>query len=339
MHRFPLALAVCLLVRGAAAQTVVNFDDITVNCSNGGPFSGSCLVHDQYLALGVRFDSPGGGVGVNASSNPVSPPNVGTATVFVSGQSIASYVDPVDASFWTGGSTPATVDYVSITLSNTSSVSDLEAFDLSGNSLGSASGGASATILVSFPGQIHSVTIHQGPMAFDDFTFDGLLGSTSPFCRGDGTLAACPCSNSGAAGHGCGSSAAARGALLTASGTARLSADTLQLTSAGEPATALSIVLQGTASLAPLQFGDGLRCVGGILKRLYVKHAVNGVVVAPEPGDPSISVRSAALFDPISAGSPRYYQIYYRDPDPSFCPIPQGSTYNVSNGILASWGP
>jgi hypothetical protein len=176
-------------------------------------------------------------------------------------------------------------------------------------------------------------------MAFDDFTFGGLLGSTSPYCFGDGTLTACPCSNSGAPGHGCANSGAASGAILSASGTARISVDTLQLSSAGEPPTALSILLQGTASIAPLQFGDGLRCASGLLKRLYVKHAVNGVVVAPEPGDPSISARSAALFDPITAGSLRYYQIYYRDPDASYCPMPQGSTYNVSNGIVASWGP
>jgi hypothetical protein len=339
MLRFPFVLALCLLARGATAQVVVNFDDITATCPAGGPFSGACLVHDQYLALGVRFDSAGGGVGVNASSNPVSPPNVGTATTLLSGQAFPSYVDPVYASFWLGGGAPGTVSYVSITLSSTSSTSILEAFDLAGNSLGSSSGGASGILTVTFPGQIHSVTIHQGPMAFDDFTFDGLPGSTSAYCLGDGTLAACPCSNSGAPGHGCANSAAARGAGLTASGTARISADTLQLSSAGEPATALSIVLQGTAPLLALQFGDGLRCVSGLLKRLYVKHAVNGVVVAPQAGDPSISARSAALFDPITAGSLRYYQIYYRDPDTSFCPLPQGSTYNISNGIVASWGP
>src|SRR5262249_23669411 len=42
-----------------------------------------------------------------------------------------------------------------------------------------ATGGAAATLTVTFPGQIHSVRINQGPMAFDDFTFDGLQGTAA----------------------------------------------------------------------------------------------------------------------------------------------------------------
>src|SRR5262249_28935021 len=49
-----------------------------------------------------------------------------------------------------------------------------------------------------------------------------------PFCCGDGTGAACPCGNSGAAGNGCASSVGA-GAHLSASGVARISADSLVL--------------------------------------------------------------------------------------------------------------
>jgi hypothetical protein len=33
-------------------------------------------------------------------------------------------------------------------------------------------------------------------------------------------------------------------------------------------------------------YGDGLRCLGGAVKRLYSRRAVDGVFVAPAPGDP-----------------------------------------------------
>ena len=158
------------------------------------------------------------------------------------------------------------------------------------------------------------------------------------FCSGDGSGAACPCGNSGGAGNGCENSAGTGGARLTASGVASLSADTAQLTSSGELPTALSIVLQGDAAIAPVNFGDGLRCTGGVLKRLYVKSASGGVVIAPQPGDPSVSARSAALGDPIPLGATRDYQVYYRDASPSFCPNPPGGTFNVSGAIAVAWG-
>lgn len=163
-------------------------------------------------------------------------------------------------------------------------------------------------------------------------------GSTQPFCFGDGSNGPCPCGNSGVPGHGCQNSAGTGGALLTASGSANVFGDTLQMTSAGELPTALTILLQGTANVAPLSFGDGLRCAGGTLKRLYVRAAAGGGITAPGPGDPSITVRSAQLGDPISVGESRYYHAYYRDANASFCPNPPGGTFNVSNGISVFWG-
>jgi hypothetical protein len=101
--------------------------------------------------------------------------------------------------------------------------------------------------------------------------------------------------------------------------------------------TALSIFLQGTTAIAPLGFGDGLRCTGGALKRLYVHNAVGGVVSAPQPGEPSISARSAALGDVITAGATRHYQTYYRDPVLGFCASPLGNTWNISSGLSVVW--
>ena len=87
-------------------------------------------------------------------------------------------------------------------------------------------------------------------------------------------------------------------------------------------------------NLNGLVFGDGVRCVTGILKRIGIKNAVAGTAVYPGPCDPSITSRSAALGDPIAPGSTRYYQSYYRDPLASFCPP---LTFNSSNGIIVQW--
>ena len=156
-------------------------------------------------------------------------------------------------------------------------------------------------------------------------------------CFGDGTQSMpCPCANSGAPGQGCDNSAATGGALLQAAGTT--APDTVVLTSSNELATALSIFLQGDQQLAtPAVFGDGLRCVGGSLKRLYVENAVGGTASAPGAGDPPVTQQSANLGDPIAPGSMRWYQVYYRDPNLGFCPSPPGNSWNVSNGLRITW--
>ena len=162
----------------------------------------------------------------------------------------------------------------------------------------------------------------------------GCANEPVPFCFGDGSLAACPCNNQGFSGAGCDNSAGTGGAVLLAAGT--LQPDTLVLTQHGELASSLSIFLQGDADLAsPLPFGDGLRCIGGHLARLYVANAVGGSVSAPQPGDPSISARSAQLGDPIAPGTTRSYQVYYRDPAPGFCP--SGGAFNVGTAIRIGW--
>jgi len=173
----------------------------------------------------------------------------------------------------------------------------------------------------------------------DVFVRDGGVASAfESFCLGDGTGAPCPCNNSGTSGRGCQNSGSTGGALLTVTGVASLSADTVQFTSSGERPTSLSIFLQGSATIAPIIYGDGLRCTGGNLKRLYTKTAVGGVTVAPQTGELSISARSAQLNAPIPLGATRPYQVYYRDGAAGFCPDPPGSSFNVSNGFLVAWG-
>jgi hypothetical protein len=168
----------------------------------------------------------------------------------------------------------------------------------------------------------------------------GLPSVAQALCFGDGSTAtACPCGNFGAAGAGCNNSAGNGGAILSTSGTPSLSNDTLSFTQVNELGSALSIFLQGTLNLPNgIVFGDGVRCVGGSLKRLYVKAASAGMVQAPIIGtDPSVSSISALLGDTITAGATRYYGVYYRDASATFCPNPPGNTWNIGNGYSITW--
>ena len=134
---------------------------------------------------------------------------------------------------------------------------------------------------------------------------------------GVGGVIACPCQNPPAgAPSGCDNSSHTGGARLSSSGSASLAADTVVFVTNGERPTATSIVVQGDALIPNgIAFGQGVRCFGGALKRLYVKAASGGSVTAPQAGDPSVSARSAALGDTIVAGSNRWYGVYYRDPN------------------------
>lgn len=155
------------------------------------------------------------------------------------------------------------------------------------------------------------------------------------FCFGDGTETPCPCGNSGSVGRGCQNSSTTGGALLTASGTS--SPDTMVLSASGEKPTSLTIFLQGNQAISAVPYGDGLRCVHGVLKRLYTKTASGGAVSAPHGGDLSITARSAQMGHTIAPGSTRYYMTYYRDGVAGFCPSPTGSSFNGSNGWTILW--
>jgi len=166
--------------------------------------------------------------------------------------------------------------------------------------------------------------------------FAAAQGTT--FCFG-GASAPCPCANTGMNNRGCQNSAATGGGELSAQGTT--TPDTIKLSGSHVLPNVLCVFVQGKALLAPpVTFGDGVRCAGGNLKRLYARSAdATGAVEAPQSndGDAPITVRSAALGDPIAPGTTRYYQTYYRDPSPTFCPAPAGSTFNVTSGVIINW--
>jgi hypothetical protein len=101
--------------------------------------------------------------------------------------------------------------------------------------------------------------------------------------------------------------------------------------------TGLVIFLQGDFNnTTGVPFGDGVRCIGGVLKRLAVKPDNGGTASYPELGDPSISARSAQLGDPIQYGQARVYQAYYRDSDPNFA---CSATFNATSGLFVAWAP
>jgi Tol biopolymer transport system component len=169
----------------------------------------------------------------------------------------------------------------------------------------------------------------------------GTLVPGTDLCQaGTGSVSACPCGNPPAnAPRGCDNSSATGGAQLTSSGTASLSFDSLVFATNGEKPTATSVVLQGNTEVSNgLVFGQGVRCAGGVLKRLYVQGASGGSIQAPGLGEPSVSARSAELGDPIGPGTNRWYAVYYRDPI-VLGGCPAASTFNVTQTQLVSWTP
>ena len=110
--------------------------------------------------------------------------------------------------------------------------------------------------------------------------------------------------------------------------------DTLVLQACGmqSNATVASVFFQGTVdNNAGVTFGDGVRCTAGSLIRLGTKPTPSGSASYPEVGDQAISIRGMVT---PGSGAMRYYQVYYRNPNPSFCRV---GTFNVTNGVAIVW--
>ena len=172
-----------------------------------------------------------------------------------------------------------------------------------------------------------SITAHN----FAAFATSAPIGS---FCSGDGqdvhVSTACPCSNFGSAGHGCAWSNNPSGARLTASG--ERNPDTLLLTADGLSAAASGTVFWKANQLEPqgIEWGDGLRCIGGSLIRLGTKTNAAGVARYPEAGNAPISIRGQT---PPGSGLVGYYQTTFRNAA-SYC---TPNTFNSTNGVRVVW--
>ncbi len=174
------------------------------------------------------------------------------------------------------------------------------------------------------------------------------------FCEpGQGNVLPCPCGNPPSGpGRGCDNSSHTGGAMLFTSSIpftpnhnssiAYLSMDGLFLSTSGERPNALSVVLQGSsANHAGLVFGQGVRCVSGLLKRLYTKTASNGGITVPDvynPADNPISWQSGVRGDVIPPGATRYYVVYYRDPV-VLGGCPASHTFNSTQSAAVVWFP
>jgi len=178
----------------------------------------------------------------------------------------------------------------------------------------------------------------------DVFLRDALAGpSFTSLCEpGVAGVAPCPCANPPAgSGSGCDNSASTGGAVLAAAGGTFVSSDSLAFETTGEMPNALSILLQGNAAVPNgLVYGQGVRCIGGALKRLFTKTAASGTIRAPDfgAGDASVTARSAAKGDAIHAGESRWYLVYYRDPA-VLGGCPAGSTFNATQTGRIDWSP
>ena len=66
-----------------------------------------------------------------------------------------------------------------------------------------------------------------------------------------------------------------------------------------------------------------------------------GQITRPQPTDPTVSARSAALGDTITAGSSRFYMVGYRDKDARLAGHCGSSlsTKNSTQGVEVAWGP
>ena len=157
------------------------------------------------------------------------------------------------------------------------------------------------------------------------------LPSITAYCIGDGTLTDCPCANNGLAGRGCANSAFANGALLGATGTASVSADTLVL-NASEMTGATCVFFLGDAQMSPTPVDDGLGCVTGSVVRLGTKAVGGNTSSYPQPGDTSIATRAAIP----GTGGTRYVQCFYRNAVAGFCPP---ATSNRTNGLQVTYVP
>jgi hypothetical protein len=157
-----------------------------------------------------------------------------------------------------------------------------------------------------------------------------VIPPTTLICFGDGSSGACPCANQSTPGNneGCRHSGGVGGKLVASGGTS-ITCDTLQLC-ASQMLGANCIFLQGAnAPVGPFAFGDGLRCVGGSLRRLGITPVSSGGACIGLGGTVPIHISGQVI--PGTYG----YQVYYRDPQ-NFC---TALTYNITNGVLATWAP
>ena len=162
-------------------------------------------------------------------------------------------------------------------------------------------------------------TYDDGPSRFCIFPFDPQPG-VAPVC---------PCGLSSA---GCPNSQNPQGADLVAVGNPSLAADTFGLVAFGMNANTSCLFFQGSsATYSGTLFGDGRRCVAGVVRRLGTKQASGGSAGYPGTTDPPLHV----IGQIAQAGTFAAYQVWYRD-IASYC---TADTFNLTSALSTVWKP
>jgi hypothetical protein len=123
--------------------------------------------------------------------------------------------------------------------------------------------------------------------------------------------------------------------MLTASGDASVSADTLSLTCDGvinQP----GLFFQGDNTIsggAGSTFGDGIRCCGSNVVRIEVVNPPGST--SPATAQMTETATTNGPAGTILPGDKKCYQYWYRDPaGGGVC----GSSFNLSNAVSVTWG-
>ena len=166
------------------------------------------------------------------------------------------------------------------------------------------------------------------------------------FCApGVGGIVTCPCGNPQVpigATKGCNNFAAGGtgGAILSGSGVASIAADTLGFDFNLGVGTSVTVLFQGTTNTVNARTGAGVRCVGGVLKRLYKGDEVAGSISFPNVAV-SVHDRSLAKGYAITPPVTLFYYCAYRNSAANGQPGCPGLTFgfNASNAGAVGWGP
>ncbi len=176
---------------------------------------------------------------------------------------------------------------------------------------------------------------HLGSDSGAAYVFEVPVTPGAGYCFGDplsGTP--CPCGNNNdrsVPGSGCDNGVYASGARLSATGVAKVSADTVTLLATHLEPNNSGLYFQANTDLSPgIVWGDGLRCAGGGEVRLQVR-------VADAAGSSQTTVPIATKGN-VSPGDTRRYQVWYR----TIIAPPCGHgvhEFNTTNGYTIAWRP
>ncbi len=210
--------------------------------------------------------------------------------------------------------------------------------------------GASGPGCYSFGGNPHAdfyLKLYGGSNCICELDLLGCGGGFVKFCApGVGGIVSCPCGNPqipAGATKGCNNFAGggSGGAILAASGTAVTDPnDTVGFNLTAGVGSNVTILFQGTMNTVNTRSGAGVRCVGGILKRLYKGDQSSGAIAFPNNGV-QVHLQSQAVGYTIVAPITLYYYCAYRNAAANGQPGCPGLNFgfNTTNAGSIAWAP